>query len=174
MALSLADFSMAQANADPSIITFTDISTGTDVGLTTRRILIALVNGKYLTATGETSTLTYIDWPIANATLSISVLLRSESPTVTVDWMTGATVSYTKTRKGCFDLHDYIFMLTLGADQVANNSITQDTDWYNNKMKVIVNIKDAETAIIYNNNSTLSQNSLDRNYFIISNKNKFF
>lgn len=174
MALTNADFSATQSDADPSYVTFTDISGGTDLGLTARRISMALPNGTYLTASGVVSTLTYIDWPIGSTSLTVSVLPRSEAPTVVVDWMTGSTVSYTKTRKFDFDFADYIFSLGLTMDQVANNNITQDLNWYGNKMQLMVNLKDSETAITYFNDTTLAQNSLDRNYYLISNAGDFF
>lgn len=174
MALTNADFTATQSDADPSYVTFTDISTGSDGGLTARRIKMALPNGTYLTTSGISPTLAYIDWPIGNVSITVSVLPRSEAPAVTVDWLTGSTPSYTKTRNFDFDFADYIFSLGLTMDQVANNSITQDLNWYANKMQLMVNIKDSETAITYFNNTTLAQNSLDRNYYLISNSSDFF
>lgn len=174
MALTTPNFSITQSDADPSYITITDTSIGSDLGLTARRILMALPNRTYLTTSGVASTLTYIDWPIGSTSMTISVLPRSEAPTVTVDWMTGAVATYTKTTKYCLDLADYIFGLGLTMDQVADNSITQDANWYANKMQLVVNICDAENSITYINDTTLSQNSLDRNYWLISNASKFF
>lgn len=168
------NYTATQSDADPSYITLLDTSTGSDGGLTARRVLIALPNGTYLTTSGVTSTLTYIDWPITDISLTISVLPRSEAPTITVNWMTDAVATYTKALNWCFDFADYIFGLGLTMDQVANNNITQDTSWYDNKMKLVVNINDAENAITYINDTTLSQNALDRNYYLISNAANFF
>lgn len=174
MPLSDPNFTTTQSASDPSTITLTDSSTGSDVGLTARRILIQLANGNYLTTSGEVTALTYIAWPIADANITLSVLPRSESPRIRVDWMTNTVATYTKTKTICFDLADYIFGLGLTMRQVANNNVTQDANWYGNKMQLIVNTNDAENAILYINDITLSQNSLDRNYFMIQNAGKFF
>jgi hypothetical protein len=181
MALTNPDFSATQNQADTTVLDFTDISTGTDLTLTARTIEILLPNGNYLTTSGEVSTPTYESWPYAQSTISLSLLplnsageAAGEAPTITVRWYAGSTLMYTKIRKFCFNLGDYIFALGLTMDQVANNSITQDTDWYCNKMKLIVNDADAENAIYYGSNNTLAQNSLNRNQFLIQNEQDFF
>lgn len=174
MAYTSVDFTATQSDADPSYITLAEVVVGSNPGLTARRILIALANGTYLTTSGVVTTPTYIDWPIANTSVTISVLPRSEAPLITVDWMTNAVATYTKSRNFCFDFADYIFGLGLTMDQVANNSITQDLSWYANKMQLIVNLSDAENAILYINDKTLSQNALDRNFWLISNSADYF
>lgn len=174
MSITTPNFSVTQADSDPSYATFTDTSIGSDVALTERRIYVRLANGNYLTSAGESTTEAYEVWAIGDVTKTYSFLPRSEAPLITVNWMTGATVSYTKAATACFDFADYIFALGLTMAQVANNNITQDNDWYANKMKLLVNIKDAENAILYISDTTLAQNALDRNYNMISKQQDFF
>jgi hypothetical protein len=168
-------FGVTQSASDNSRITITDSSTGSDGAISSRKIFIQLANGNYLTEDGEVAAATAINWSYADSSTAISVLPRSEAPAITVQWLnSGGTVLYSKTIKYCLNLADYMFLLGLTMQQVANNSITQDKDWYANKMQMIVNANDAENAIEYANDITLAQNALDRNYFLIQNESKFF
>jgi hypothetical protein len=169
------NFGISQSASNTATITVSDSSSGSDVAISSRKIFIQLANGNYLGEDGEVATATAINWSYADTSKTISVLPRSEAPAVTVQWLnSGGTVLYSKTIKYCLNLADYMFLLGLTMQQVANNSITQDKDWYANKMQMIVNANDAENAIEYANDITLAQNALDRNYFLIQNESKFF
>lgn len=174
MPLTTPNFSAAQSVSDTSVVILTDISEGSDNALTERRVYMQLANGNYLTEDGISTTAAYMVWPIADTQVYLSVLPRSEAPTITVQWMTDASITYSKVRKFYFDFADYVFMLGLTMYQVANNNITQNRDWYDYKMQMIVNISDAENAILYDDNTTLAQNALDRNQFLMNNQNLFF
>jgi hypothetical protein len=169
------NFSVSQNSANPSILIFTDSSTGSDAAVTSRTAYIQLPNGDYLGLSGEVSSVTGLTWPYGQTSISFSVLPRSMATTILVNWVdVNNNILYSKTIKYCFDLADYIFLFGLTMQQVTNNAITQDTAWYTNKMKMITNLADAENAIIYGNDTTLSQNSLDRNWLFIQNQNDFF
>jgi hypothetical protein len=174
MPLTSVDFSVVQNNANPAILNFTDLSTGTDGTIVTRHISILLPNGTYLVQAGTTTTYELWNGFPGTTAIALNLIPRSVSATITVEWWNGSAAVYSKIKKYTLDLHDYVFGLGLTLDQVANNSITQDTDWYNNKMKLIVNDADAENAILFGNNTTLAQNSLDRNYNMIINQSKYF
>lgn len=169
------DFSVSQLAASPDTITLTDNSTGSDGTIINRLIFIQLANGNYLSEDGEVSGSVSINWPYSDNSISIAVLPRSEAPTITVYWENGSgSFVYSKIKKYCFSLADYIFALGLTLRQVANNSITADQNYYSNKMQLIVNDMDADNAILYINDTTLAQNSLNRAYDMIQNENKYF
>jgi hypothetical protein len=173
-----ASFTASQLSSDPSYITLVDSGSGTDNTIVSRNIYIQLANGNYLLeGATETAIRTAIVWGSFPTTTSktISVLTQATSPSITVDWITaGGAVVTSVTDTFCFDFQDYIFALGLTMNQVANNNITQDLNWYGNKMQLIVNANDAENAVAYADNITLSQNSLDRNQYLINNANLFF
>lgn len=168
------NFTATQSIAYPSQITLTDISAGVDNTIVNRRLYLILANGNYLNGTSETSSPFYFNWPYSNTSAVFDALIRTYSPSIRVEWWSASAKVYEITKAACFDIQDYIFALGLTMRQVANNSITQDTNWYNNKIQLIVNDNDAENAIIYISNITLSQNSLNRNYDMINNQNLYF
>lgn len=168
------NFTANQLSSDPSSLLFTDTSTGTDGTIVNRRIYVKLANGNYLTSGGVSTTAAYDNWTYSDLTITLSLLPRSESPTITIEFWNSTALVYTITKDFCFDFGDYIFGLGLTMMQVANNNIVQDYDWYANKMKLIVNTQDAETAILYNDDILLSQNSLDRNWFMIQKQSTYW
>lgn len=70
-------FSAAQSYATPSSITFTNLSTGTDVSAVSLRISLLTAQGTYLVPSGNSST-QYITWPILSSTLTVDVLGGTE------------------------------------------------------------------------------------------------
>src|SRR6185312_780359 len=104
------NFTAVQSTGDPSLVSLTDSSTGSDGAITSRRVSFRLANGNYLTLTGAATTQTFLTWPYADATKSFSVLQKPQSSSVTVDWLNvSGTVLYTKTILWDFDLHDYLY-----------------------------------------------------------------
>lgn len=173
MALS-ADFSTSESLSSNNLITFTDISTGSDGGLTERRIYCRLANGNYLTTSGESTTSAYEVWPIADTSIVLDLLTESTTANVTVQWMTGSTVTYTKTRLQTWDLYDYLFAFELIQDQTANPKIINDANYYTNFFQFITNIWCAETANTYGNDLYSSQQQLNVNQNLIINSDKYF
>lgn len=172
------NFSCSQQADDTGTIVITDSGSGSDATISSRNIYCQLADGRYMTLDGIVDTATAIAWASfpSVTTLTLTDLLdRARSLRIRVDWVTSAgAVVVTKTLTFCFNLQDYVFALGLTADQVADNSITQDSDWHINKMKFVTNDQDAENAITYGENISLSQNALDRNYLMISNSGNYF
>lgn len=156
-------------------VTFTDISTGSDSGLTARRIYVRLANGNWLTAGGvESTTEAYIAWAIGDLTTTISLLTQSTTASVRVDWMTGSTATYTKTILTIWDLYDYLFAFQLIQSQTATPNIISDNNYYANFFKLITNIWNAECAVSYGSDLYSSQSSLNINQNLINNANLYF
>lgn len=168
------NFTAVQSASTTSEVTLSDTSTGSDATIVNRRVYFILPNGNYLTTSGVSTTAAYENWSYSDANISLSVLPKSQSPAVKVEWWSATAKVDEKTINCCFDFDDYVFALGLTMMQVVDNTITQDRNWYLNKMKLIVNDQDAETAITYFNNTTVSQSSLDKNFFMIQNQTAFW
>lgn len=170
-----ANFSSSESLSTLSDVTFLDTSTGSDLGLTGRRIYCRLANGKWLIEDGvESSTEAYVTWPIADTSLTVSLLVQSTTSSVRVDWMTGSTVSYTKTILTIWDLYDYIFAFGLIQSQTATPTIINDVNYYSNFFKYITNLWNAECAVTYGNDLYSSAGALSKNQELSTNANDYF
>jgi hypothetical protein len=93
---------------------------------------------------------------------------------IVVNWMTGSTISYTKTINYVFTLYNTLFLYSLTSAQVSNTELLEDTTYFSNKMKMIVNLEDAETAVEIGDDIFAAQQSLDLNYTMIQNQSYYF
>lgn len=168
------NFSSSESLSSNNLITFTDTSTGTDVGLTSRRISILLANGNYLTTAGESATIAYETWAIGDTSVELNLLTKSTTSVVTVDWLTGSAVTYTKTILMEWDLFDYCFLFGLLSAQTSYPARTSNSDYWQNSFKMITNLFQSEQATELMEDIYSSQASLDRNFYMISNQNNFF
>lgn len=166
------NFSATESLAFPSRITLTDTSTGTDGSITSRLVYIQLTNGKYLTQTGTTTD--YEVWPAANSSITLDLLPRSVAVNITVKWISGTTIVYTKTILFGFDLFDTVFAYQLLQAQTGNPSIIDNPNYYASFMQFLVNLYNAQNSIITGDDIFSAQQAYDRNYYLIQNQTKFF
>lgn len=174
MAISTPNFTATESLATLENVTFTDTSVGSDAGLTIRKIFIRLANGNYLTTAGESTTSASEDWPITDAAITISLLTQSTVANVTVNWMTGATATYTKTTLTIWDLYDYVFAFGLIQSQTATPTIISDVSYYSKFFEFITNLWSAESAVTYGSDLYSSASALNKNQFLITNANDYF
>lgn len=173
MALT-ANFSSSEGLSNLDQVTFLDTSTGSDGGLTSRRIYIRLANGNWLTTAGESTTEVYEVWSISDLSITLSLLSSSTTAYVTVKWMTGSIVTYTKTLLQEWDLYDYVFLFGLLSVQTSAPARDSDTGYWSNTFKMITNLFQSENAVIKMDDLYSSQAALDRNQFFITNENLYF
>ena len=167
------NFSVTQSLADTSQLTFTDTSTGSDGTITTRRITILTSTGDYLVVSGTTTT--YEVWALPLATpITLSVLTGATAPNITVQWLAGSTVVYTLTIPYDFPLDLYLAGYNLTRSVISKPNTVQDTNYYNNKIKLLVAIDDSETAIEIGEDIYNAQSSLDRGQYLVDNENISF
>jgi hypothetical protein len=57
---------------------------------------------------------------------------------------------------------------------LSNPPVIQDTDYYLSKIKLIVDINDAENAISYNSDIVNAQSAADRGTYLEENQSKYF
>lgn len=172
--MSTYSFTASQSIGTLSYVTFTDTSTSPAGGLTSRRISIRLANGNWLDTNGESSTIVYITWPIADSTLTVSILTQNTACDITVEWMTGSTATGTATNPTAFVEYDYVFSYDLIGDQTAAPGTIQDTNYYSNFSQFIVNLFCSEQAVETGSDIYSSQEFMNMNLFMQQNENDFF
>lgn len=165
-------FTATQSLANPDLITLEDTSTGSDGTITSRRVYIRLANGTYLVEDGTTTD--YEVWAIADDTIELDVLSRSQSPQIIVQWLAGSTVVYTSTEDYLFVWADKLFLYQLTQAQTGKPKLIDNANYYLSKIKMIVNVDDAENAITDASDIYGAQGSLDKNYYLMQNQQLFF
>jgi hypothetical protein len=97
---------------------------------------------------------------------------------ITVEWLNVSnTVLYTTTSLEGFTLYNetFYYSLTQAQAMISNPSyIAQDTNYYNNKMKLRIFIDSGNQAIAIGNDITSAQECYDAATYIVSNQQNFF
>lgn len=166
------NFSCSQTTGDESQITITDTSTGSDGTLTQRRVYLQDAQGNYLVEDGTTTD--YEVWDIDDDEISLDVLTKDYSLNITVQWLNGSTVVYSKTILNLFSQYNKSFFYSLTQLQAASPAILQDVNFYNNKALLWMNIKGAENAVEYGGDIAAAQNCLDRATNLRLNESLYF
>jgi hypothetical protein len=175
----IPNFSVSQRSGAPSVITLTDTSTGTDTSVTQRRIFLLKADGKYLVPPGTTTD--YIDWVVSNVNtraplnIDLDILPQDSALTVTVRWMNSSNVVIgEKTYSFCFKAFGESFYYGLSELQLGNQALAASTDWYENKMKLRVELDSAQQAIDFASDIYTAQSALNRANYLLNNSNFFF
>lgn len=167
-------FTSTESIGIPQQITLIDTSSSPDPGLTSRRAAFKLANGNWLTTAGESTTIAYETWPIADASLTLTLLSRSTAIDISVEWLTGSTATGMDTVATAFVEFDYLFAYSLIGDQTSDPGIVQDANYYSNFSQYIVNLFCAETAVSVGSDIYSSQSAMNRNFQMETNENMYF
>jgi hypothetical protein len=154
MALTV-NFSASTNITTPSIITLTDTSTGTDGTITERRVYLQKSDGTYLVPTGTTTD--YIVWAIASTTTIIDVLDVDYALNITVQWLAGTTVTYTKTTLYEFNTNARVFRIKLLKAQASNPRLVNSANFFQVQSNLTTFIDGADEAVLLAGDITLAQ-----------------
>jgi len=168
------NFSATESLSTLANVTFLDTSTGSDVGLTSRKIFVRLANGSWLTTAGESTTSASETWAIGDVSITLALLTQSTVANVTIQWLTGSSVTYTKTTLTIWDLYDYVFAFGLIQSQTATPTIISDVSYYSKFFEFITNLWSAESAVTYGSDLYSSASALSKNQYLIDNANNYF
>lgn len=166
------NFTSTESLSSPNFITFTDTSTGSDATIVNRRIYVQLADGTYLVPSGTSTS--YINWAYTDSSITLNLIEKSQSANVLVVWSDGTTDVYTKTILMEWDLYDYLFLFYLLQVQTSSPSIINDTNYYGNCLKMIVNLFNSENATLLMDDLYSSQAALDKNFYLMNNQQYAF
>lgn len=169
MALTPA-INVSQTFQNPTILTITDISTGSDGSITQRRVYLQKADGTYLVPEGTTTD--YITWSYAVSFIDIDVLDQDYSLNILVQWLnSGGTVLYTLADTYTFNYNSQMFAYELVENLATTPYITADANFLNNAYYLDTMIQGATNAITYGSNVQTSQACLDKAKQLIDNAN---
>ena len=170
------NFSTSQAVGEPSVITVTDTSTGSDAAIASRRVYLVDYEGNYVVASGTTTA--YTPWPLAQTSIDIDCLTEDMALSVVVTWNdAGGVQLYTKTVLTGFTLYNetFYYSLTQGQAAVSNPSyILQDNGYFDNKSRLRTLIDSGDQAIALGGDITSAQECYDLATFMVTNQNNYF
>lgn len=166
-------FSVTQELGSPSVLTITDDSTGSDGTITQRRVYLQKEDGTYLTpADVETD---YIPWPIADDEIEIDCLDRDYAVTALVQWLnvSNVVVQYTS-EPVLLPIYTKATYINLIKAQSSRRTLVDHANFYQNLIKLICCIKDAESAILLAQDISSAQAALDRAKKLVDNPSYFY
>lgn len=167
------NFITTQDLSNPNLITFTDTSSGTDGTITTRYIFVQLWDGSYLVPKGTTTN--YIVWDYANSSIVLDLINKSQAVKVTVQWFADVNSSavYELSENIEWGLFDYLFLFQLLQTQTSSPNVINNPTFYEQTLNMIVNLFQAENAILPMGDIYSSQAAFDRNLSLIRYQNSF-
>lgn len=153
----------------PSDLVLTDTSTGSDGAVTDRQILLYNAAGTLITPA--------IDWPIAEASITISPLQADQALNIQINWNNSSSVAlYTKSQ--LFAAVQYAeqlyYNLTQQQAATTNLSILNDLPYFENKSKLRLFIDSAVQAISVGNDIFSAQFCISLYQQLLNNPNLYF
>jgi hypothetical protein len=147
-----------------------DTSTGSDANLTGRTVTFYKADG--------TVFLTTTSWAIGDSSITIALLDKDYALNVVVDWTSSSPLASPSTyvyaqlfASVAFLLEELSAMTRL---QASNPIIMKDSQFYEKKNELLVEIKGAEYGISEMQDIAAAQGCIDRAQFLITNKNLFY
>lgn len=169
-------FSFTQAVGTPQNLDGVDLSTGTDVLITSRRIYLEQADGTFLVPAGVTTD--YIPWPLPGTTITISDILTQDTAlSITVEWLNSSNVAiYDKTTPYGFDAYgqSFFYGLSDGETPIVRPPVALSTNYFQNKMQFMCYLVSAAQAITRYGDVYKAQIAYDLDQFMISNQNDYF
>lgn len=126
------NFTAVQLAGLPSQILFTDTSTGSDVAVVDRVVYLETDDSIFLVPKGTSTD--FIEWAIANPTISVDCLDKDYALTLTVNWLDiNGNVLYSKTILQGETLYNETFDYYLTQMMTANKNLIDDNNFFPNK-----------------------------------------
>lgn len=169
------NFTASQLSGSPQTATFSDTSTGSDSDITQRRIYLLQADGDYLVPDGVTTD--YVEWALANSSISLDVLSQDTALSVTVQWLdVNDDVLYDKTIAFGFDAfgQNFFYSLSDGQVPITNPPVALSQDYYQNKLQFLCYLKSAEQAITYASDIQKAQTCYDLDQWMQNNSADLF
>jgi hypothetical protein len=145
-----------------------DTSTGSDVAITDRKILIYTPANNLLVSA--------IDFPLSvGSSITISPLTKDYALNVQVQWVNSIGVAlYTFSLIWAFVQYALLFLESLTQTQISNPNIANDTNFMGNKYRVFTEVQSALNAINTGESLSAAQSCILRYQNYITNQNLYF
>lgn len=153
-------FTAVQPYGNPSNITFTDTSTGSDVNVISRKIYVKKADGSYIVEEGNPNN--YITWAIADAAITLELLTEDVATEITIQWVKISSVGYSQVQKISFTQFNEIFDYGLTQMLAANPLLINDNDFFPHKANLRISIDSGNQAMILAGDLYAAQQCYDR------------
>ncbi len=166
-------FSVSQG-IDSTSFTLTDLSSGSDSNVVSRRVVCTLNDGTTLVNPGITTS--YTPFPFSDgASIIMYVLSIDYAIAVNLQYCdVNGTVLYSLSQNYCFTGNDEQFDYSLTQQLVGNQSLLQDTNYVNNRFTLRMLIDSASKAVTVGNDINGGQFCLDLAQPMVDDQTKFF
>lgn len=162
------NFTASQNITDPTVITLTDTSTGTDAAITGRVVYIQPYDDTYLTPTGNSGN--GINWTLpSGSSIDIDCLDKDYALNITVNWVGGSTILYTKVILFQFNAYAKTYRYKLLKSIAANPKQIDNQNFFNVFSNLTTYIDGANEAVELGDDITLAQLCNDKAKFLIDN-----
>jgi hypothetical protein len=167
------NFTATQVVGEPSEIIITDTSTGTDGTVTLMRAYLTKTDSTTLVPDGTATA--YVEWNYsAGVVETIDALDKDYCLSIKVDWLTAlGAIVYTKTSLVMTSLYNEEFYYDLTQAQTASVTLLSNKNYYENKMKLRVEIDSASQAVTFGGDQYGGQSCLDRATYLRLNEQLF-
>lgn len=156
----VANFAATQPVGEPSVITLTDTSTGSDGAITQRRVYLRTADGSFLTPANNPTD--YIEWAYADSTIDIDVLDIDYALDVIVEWLNvGNAVLYDKTSPDMFTSYNEDFDYGLTQQLTGNPMLINDNKFFLEKSNLRTFLDSATQAFTRASDQYGAQRCLD-------------
>lgn len=165
-------FTVSQSAITPAAITVTDTSTSVTGTITQRRIYVQDAFGNYLTGNG---TVNYTAWPLADASITLSILTQDTAANILVQWLDVSNVVI-ETLNNNYPLSQFgkQFFFYLVQLQGLTPGVYQDTNYSGNLAIFWSNVVAGDNAVSYGNDIAGAQNCYNREIQMQQNQNLYF
>lgn len=141
------NFSTTQTSGNPGVINFSDISSGSDSLIVSRRIYLRKADGTFLVPSGTTTD--YISWIYANSTISVNALTEDMALSITVEWLyNDSSIQYSKIELSGFTQYNESFDYLLTQMLTANPLLINDNDFFSKKSLLRTFIDSGNNALL--------------------------
>ncbi len=162
------NFSISANITTPSTIGLTDISTGNDPLITGRVVYVQTNDGTYLKPTGNSGN--GINWTLASGnTISINCMDKDYALNITVIWVGGSTILYTKVILAEFNAYARTYRYKLLKGQANDPRIIDSSNFFSVLSNLTTFIDGANEAVSLGADITLGQLCNNKAKFLIDN-----
>lgn len=159
------NFSIAANITTPSKFTLTDTSVGSDVLITGRVVYVQTNDGTYLKPTGNSGN--GINWTLpSGASITIDCMDKDYALNITVIWVGGSTILYTKVILAEFNSYARTYRYKLLKASASNPNLLDSSNFFTVFSNITVFIDGANEAVTLGNDITLAQ--------LCNSKSKFY